>query len=482
MYASPREWQLPQTATEHSLLADDPRAHEYASLYNRLLKGTPDESTRGEAAVFLRHELALGRELDDELPQSADQLHEWMEANTLAVHSKYTAYLAQRKTGSARRFFTNRAHALYVLRNVAPTKLVDGAWLYGLVKHAHNPKLSDLVRTYVEELGAGDASKNHVVLYRELPNRYNLDPLDDIGDEFYRQGLIQLALGWNAQAFLPEVIGFNLGYEQLPLHLLIMAHELNELGLDPYYFTLHVTVDNGDTGHARRACEAVLEMMPHLDDDGAFWQRVRAGSKLGSAGAGTMDAINNFDIDKEVLRILAQKSVVGNGAHSDYCRVAGKSVNEWLSCPAQIAGFLAALEGAGWIKRGLPPAQSRFWALLQGPRAEMFGVFSSYELQVIHDWIRGEASADGAAFTDDAAPQGHKRRASFRSMERVRPTSARQLADDDLLDPDLIVLRQRLATACAQERAALLVELMSPALHWTPAGIVATREFWSAAH
>ena len=77
--------------------------------------------------------------------------------------------------------------------------------------------------------GEGAIDKNHVVLYRSLLTRYALDPLDDLDDALYRQGLVQLALGWNAERFLPEVVGFNLGYEQLPLHLLITAYELNEL-------------------------------------------------------------------------------------------------------------------------------------------------------------------------------------------------------------------------------------------------------------
>ena len=76
------------------------------------------------------------------------------------------------------------------------------------------------------------------------------------------QGLIQLALAYNSDQFLPELIGYNLGYEQLPLHLLITAYELNELGIDPYYFTLHVTVDNADSGHARKAWEARYAFQP----------------------------------------------------------------------------------------------------------------------------------------------------------------------------------------------------------------------------
>src|SRR5690606_32642229 len=208
----------------------------------------------------------------------------WMEGNARRVHARYADYLEERRGGAPRRFFTNRAHALYVLRSVAPTKLVDGAWLYGLVAHWSSPRLSDLVRTYVEELGEGMVDKNHVVLYRHLLAAHALDPLDDLPDALYEPGLIQLALGWTAAEFLPEVVGFNLGYEQLPLHLLITPYELNELGIDPYYFPLHVTVDNGDTGHARRACQAVLDLLPRLDDGGAFWRRVQAGCKLADAG------------------------------------------------------------------------------------------------------------------------------------------------------------------------------------------------------
>jgi hypothetical protein len=238
-------------------------------------------------------------------------------------------------------------------------------------------------------------------------------------------------------------------------------------------------VDNGDTGHARRACQAVLDMLPRLDDSGAFWRRVRAGAKLSCAGLGTTDVIEGFDLQREALRILARKAVTGNGAHSDYCRVAGRSINDWLATPQRMPEFVAALEQAGWIRFGEPAENSRFWKLLQGERAEMFGVFSTYELQVLHDWIRGPASADGRAFTE-AAPAADKprRRATFRAM--VRNGSALGASADDPLDTDLILLRERLRTADDEARTALLLRAMSPAQHWTPAGLEATRAFWSA--
>ncbi|MEJ7929317.1 iron-containing redox enzyme family protein [Ramlibacter sp. AN1015] len=413
-----------------------------------------------------------------DLPDSPGDLLPWMEANTRDVHARYADYLARRKAGGPRHYFRTRAHALFVLRNIAPTKLVDGAWLYGLVRHWRNPRLSDLVRTYVEELGEGLPDKNHVLLYRSLLARNALDPLDDLPDELWRQGAIQLALGWNAEAFQPEVIGFNLGYEQLPLHLLITAYELNELGLDPYYFTLHVTVDNAGTGHARRACQAALDLLPRMGDVSAFWQRMRTGFQLACVGPGTADVIESFDVEQETLRILARKSGAGHGAHSEYCRLRGRSINEWLRDPAQMPDFLQALESAGWIARGRPPGESRFWQLLQGERAEMFGVFSSYEMQVIHDWIRADGASDGRAWNEAADEGATRRRATFRALARnthCPPVDG----GADLLDPDLAALRERLAASDAADRTAVLVEAMSPATHWSPAGLEATRQFWA---
>ena len=471
MHIGPQEWRQLQGTPGNG------KAPGCKALYQQLAEREPDAIQRAAAADFLRERLAQLETVDAGLPAAPEDLCTWMEGNARRVHENYAAYLEERKAGGPRRFFTNRAHALYVLRCVAPTKLVDGAWLYGLLPHWQNPRLSDLVRTYVEELGEGAHDKNHVVLYRGLLARYALDPLDDLPDDLYEQGLVQLALAWNAEEFLPEVVGFNLAYEQLPLHLLVTAYELNELGIDPYYFTLHVTVDNGDSGHARRACQAVLDMLPRLDDGGAFWRRVQAGSKLADAGLGTGDVVESFHVGHEAMRILAQKARTGSGAHSDYCRVAGRSVNDWLRQPQEMGAFVQALEQAGWIRFGEPVDNSRFWSLLQGERAEMFGVFSSYELQVLHDWIRGAASADGRAYTE-AAPAGPaRRRATFRALARnARPLAGAESAS---LDPDLELFRCQLREAQDADRSGLLVRAMSPAQHWTPAGLEATRLFWA---
>ncbi|SDM23088.1 Iron-containing redox enzyme [Oryzisolibacter propanilivorax] len=470
---------LPELAAQR---AEPARRSAPRALYHALLQPEPDADTRTRAAHHLRRCLLQTAGQPSDLPERPQDLHAWRERNAQQVAAQYEAYLAERRAGGARRYFGNRAHALHFLRAVAPTKLVDGAWLYGLTAHAENVRLAPLVHTYLEELGDGAPSKNHVLLYRRLLARHGIAVDDDgsLPDALYQQGLIQLALGWNAEEFLPEVIGFNLAYEQLPLHLLITSYELNELGLDPYYFTLHVTVDNGHSGHARQACDAVLGLLPRHGDTQVFWQRVRAGARLADAGVGTTQVIRDFDIGAEVLRILAAKAPAGHGAHSNYCRVAGRSVNDWLADAAQMPQFLQALVDSGWVVPDAPPHQSRFWRLLQGERAEMFGVFSAYELQVIHDWLRGEGSSDGQAWDErGAANQSPRRRPSFRAMQRAaRVDDGNTAVAQPLpLDPDIPAFEERLRPLQGAARRAALVAAMAPGEHWTPTGLHATRLF-----
>ena len=118
--------------------------------------------------------------------------------------TRYRVYLEARRAGAPRRYFTNRAHALHFLQVVAPTKLVDGAWLCGLLAHAKNPRFADLITPYVEELGEGRADKNHVLLHRRLLERYGLNPVQGLPDKFYDQGVLQLALSLIPKNFCPK--------------------------------------------------------------------------------------------------------------------------------------------------------------------------------------------------------------------------------------------------------------------------------------
>ncbi|MGC3986737.1 MAG: iron-containing redox enzyme family protein [Pseudorhodoferax sp.] len=424
------------------------RASSYRAVYEELVNPATERlAAQRRSLALLRDALDAVASRPDDLPASPEGLFDWMTASAKKATDAYRDYLAQRRAGAPRRFFSNRTHALYFLQAVAPTKLVDGSWLFGCMRHARDPRMAGLAQTYLEELGNGDAGKNHVLLYRELLRAHGLNEGTQLGDEHFEQGAIQLALGHATEQMLPEVIGFNLGYEQLPLHLLVTAYELDELGLDPYYFTLHVTVDNADSGHARKAIDAVALNAARFADARRYWERVRQGYRLNDLGLGTGGVIAGFDLDAEVLRIFMAKSAAGAGAHSDYCRIEGRTVNAWLGEPARVGEFLQALVRKGWIVPGADPEQSRFWRLLVGERAEMFGVFSDYELQALFDWIRGPAAADGRRYDAPAAGP------SFRAAQRLR---ARAGAD------------RPPARDAGQP-------LLAPGAHWTSQGLEATR-------
>jgi hypothetical protein len=442
------------------------------------------------AAQWLRGQIDGGGPAPSVLPQRADEFAAWSAAHTEAVGQQYKHYLAARKHGAPRRFFSNKSHALYFLKGVAPTKLVDGAWLFGVLRHWEQGAMRPLITTYLEELGNGVPEKNHVVVFQQLIDAHGCAQWQGLSEEHFVQGLIQLAMAYNADQFLPELIGYNLGYEQLPLHLLITSYELNELGIDPYYFTLHVTVDNADSGHARKAWEALQKLTPQVGDADEFMRRVEAGYRLNDLGASTTSVIDSFDLHAEVVGILRAKSAVGKNMHSDYCKVGGRSLNDWLSDPDQVPALLAALEKQGWFTRGEAPEESRFWALIQGDHAQMFGVFSAYEQQLLHDWI----ATPPHPVAGIALPRVASHRALQRAVglavgptRRIRESAERGLIrhrfpDDEhaweSIACELRLLEAKLAASDSKEEAiAMLSALMSPASHHTSAGLMATRIF-----
>ena len=454
------------------------------ALYFSLLDNP--EETGTVAHDYLHAQIELARIEPAELPDTIAELSGWIHGRAETVGLAYREYLAARKNGAARRYFTNKSHALAFLKGAAPTKLVDGAWLYGMLPRWENPDFHPLIKTYLEELGDGVPDKNHVTLYRRLLAAHGCEHWEGLPEDHFIQGAIQLALAHNAQDFLPEIIGYNLGYEQLPLHLLITSYELNELGIDPYYFTLHVTVDNAGSGHAHKAVQALRNLMAQSSDPAAFYRRVLDGYRLNELGASTTSIIAGFDLEAELVEIFTAKAVVGQNMHSDYCRVAGRSINDWLSEPAQIPAFLAAMEGAGWIKRGEAVENSRFWRLIQGERAEMFGVFSSYEQQVLRDWIQSSRDDSTAARTGrvlshrarqrtlDTLNQ-HAERGAYPERGLIR---RRRSGADSAGDADLRELEQKVAAAAGKSEAmAMLAGLMSPAVHHTAIGLMATRMY-----
>ncbi len=117
----------------------------------------------------------------------------------------------------------------------------------------------------LEELGMGHISCqscHHVSGLAESFLKLN-SYAEQLDASYYEQAAVQLALAYAPPEYLPLVIGFNLGYEQLPLHLLITNYELSELGIDPHYFNVHITIDNAHNGHAQKSLSIISAMIMH---------------------------------------------------------------------------------------------------------------------------------------------------------------------------------------------------------------------------
>ncbi|HSI44279.1 MAG TPA: iron-containing redox enzyme family protein [Methylotenera sp.] len=433
--------------------------------------------------LYLNEKLLAVEDLESDFPDNIADVEAWMDHNNSEVGKQYQEYLSTRKNGAPRQLFKTKAHAYFFLQSVAPTKLVDGSWLYGLCDLWKDHRFSNLIKTYLEELGEGDDAKNHVVLYKKLLASHDCDQWQNLSDDYFTQGAIQLALGYNAKNYIPEIIGFNLGYEQLPLHLLVTAYELKELGIDPYYFTLHITVDNASTGHARKALQALYETMPALANTQEFFRRVSNGYKLNQLGLNTNKIIASFDLNKEFLSILKSKSFFGQSVHSDKCRFNGKTINDWLSDPAKIPDFVNSLIENGWIKRDQDPQLSRFWKLIEGDTAKMFGVFNGYEKQVIYDWIAGKEHEKFMQPKPKAKTNVTYLNSALRSLENAISINQDTNTVANVIDPDVAKLEKQLAAAGSiDEIMNLLVPLISPSLHHNPMGLLATQLYKSLLH
>lgn len=218
------------------------------------------------------------------------------------IGDSWREYLARRQAGGPKELFQNREEAQWWLKQIAPVKFVDGAWLSHINRVTLPYRLLPVVRSawqvLSEELGDGDLNKNHVHVYAKLldsfhsglPRSHDLDfiadrhHLDDVS--VWRSAVAQLLICLFPHDFFPEILGFNLHFETVSLETLKATRELKEVGLDPYYFILHVSIDNAHCGHTAMAAETVCRYIQHVEEihgaDAAHqaWERVQSGYLL----------------------------------------------------------------------------------------------------------------------------------------------------------------------------------------------------------
>jgi hypothetical protein len=371
---------------------------------------------------------------------SRDGLDHFLKAKDVDVTNRWEEYLARRKAGGSREMFSDKDEAKWWLKQAAPVKYVDGAWLGHINKISTPFKYRNITKNawqvMSEELGDGDLAKNHVHVYRDLMNdiEAGLPPADT--EDFihprhelnearcWKAAMAQLLISLFPHDFLPEALGFNMAYESLPLHLLKTVKELRELRLNPYYFELHISIDNADSGHAAMAMAAVanyVDMVAEEEGEEAAhvaWRRVQAGYILAEGLPTTPEspslktpAEEPFpctDTEAAIVDIFAAKSFVAHKIHcNSRLRIGRRSLVDWLEPeafkdPQWQKEFLHDLSNCRpWVVKG-SSEKSRLVKELSW-EGKMFGSFTQTEVEVVKAWI-DELGANMEGPKVDGAP------------------------------------------------------------------------------
>eukprot|EP01111_Echinosteliopsis_oligospora_P013054 TRINITY_DN4580_c0_g1_i1.p1 TRINITY_DN4580_c0_g1~~TRINITY_DN4580_c0_g1_i1.p1 ORF type:complete len:661 (-),score=159.48 TRINITY_DN4580_c0_g1_i1:51-1976(-) len=232
-------------------------------------------------------------------PYSEKALDEFLNNKYQKVQGKYEKYLIDKDYPHK----TREQMEMYCLQ-FSPAKLVDGVWLQSIAK-AHNLRKEDnqfieiinlLFAIYAEELGEATVKMNHAAIYKDLVNNLGVQLSEPASAEFaydprlwdsaYTVGTLQLCLGQFGVSYLPVLLGYTLAFEQLPWPLLKCVDEMKALGMDSYYFQLHVSIDNLASGHGFMAAKAVKMYMEYqrlhygAESMESSWKRVLQGFNL----------------------------------------------------------------------------------------------------------------------------------------------------------------------------------------------------------
>ena len=315
---------------------------------------------------------------------------------------QFSRYVKMRQDGSPRLMFTDILHAKWYLVQISPTKIVDGVWLKGVQPLTNNDNVeienikNILTNIYLEECGMMSGSKklligngNHIEIYRKLLNQMFQYPVNDISgiinhpfldnnrDDLFVTGCIQQCLALCTKELLPEIIGYNLCYEQIALHLMITDYELKELGIDSTYFNLHLTIDNFHCGHAREALHAAKDLLTFSKNPANDLDRIMKGFQLSNLGVDGMKLANDYKLENVIAQLMEGKGRVSWSLHANILGL------EDILKTGTGKDILHYLENNGYFSSSTLE-NTKFYEMLQ---KTMVGTFTVDELDYIRAYL-----------------------------------------------------------------------------------------------
>ncbi|KZF26759.1 hypothetical protein L228DRAFT_258142 [Xylona heveae TC161] len=353
---------------------------------------------------------------------SRDALASFLQEKENSITERWQQYIARRNAGAPRELFEDAVQASWWLKQSSPVRYVDGAWLGHINKISTPFNLRSITKhawqVLSEELGDGDQAKNHVHLYRELMREIEAGLPDGDSEDYihpktgldqprvWKAAVSQLLISLFPHEFLPEILGFNLSFEGITMETLMASKELEELKINPYYFVLHVTIDNADSGHTAMALHATAEYVEHIRHTQGetaaqqVWKRVQTGFVL-SESLPTTPVLRPAQAQESkldnpwayrVAKIFKAKAVVAHKIHCNTSfKIGRRTLVDWLEpaafeSPQWQKEFLDALSNRKpWVYKG-DSNRSRLVQEL-GWGGKMFGSFTREEIEVVKQWI-----------------------------------------------------------------------------------------------
>ncbi|KAJ5916837.1 hypothetical protein N7504_000852 [Penicillium tannophilum] len=353
-----------------------------------------------------------------------EELARFLQRHQDDVTTRYHLYINRRQLGGPRELFQDRQEAGDWLREIAPLKLVDGAWLGHLNKITMPFSLRQIVKqtwqVFTEELGNGNRDQHHVKVFEDLLEEFEpelpspttkaiLHPRYKLGSlKYWRAAVAQLLVALFPQDFLPEILGFNMHFEALQLDTMQAAKELPEVRLNAYYFLLHVSIDNSHSGHAAMAMESAADYIQHVaESEGQVaaevaWKRIQAGyifsewqAQKGNQTTNILALLNEDSCDRLESKVLAIFGSKVQAAHRLHCgsrvKMGKRSLSEWLDPEAFSSEewqleFLRCLSTCKpWVYAGDSQKSKLIQELQWG--GKMYGSFTKSELETLELWI-----------------------------------------------------------------------------------------------
>ena len=283
---APRSAASPAPPTPSPVPFDSPTPPRWSAsqLYHRLMR--PGPLALSAAHDHVTRVLRATRDLPRHFPRTPRDLTPWVDAR---LREQVTA--ADEPSPDL-----TRDEVIWLLTQLAPAALVDGAWLQGLAAPAlsSSPAAALLLAIYRDELGAGVTRQHHGNVMRATLQTLGvqLPPCDSPAflsspsfvPQAFAMPALWLAIAAHSATFLPELLGLNLAIEMAGIGsgyrraIGLLRHH----AIDPYFFVLHNTIDNAASGHTAWSTRAIDHHMDTIAirDDLAIsreWRRIRRG-------------------------------------------------------------------------------------------------------------------------------------------------------------------------------------------------------------